>query len=336
MAEQHPPVLEATDLRKYYAIGHHWLSPDNEFVHAVDGVSFTIGRGETLGLVGESGCGKTTVGKLALRLVEPTGGIIRLAGEDITHLPERRLRPLRRHMQMVFQDPYLSLSPRRSVSQIIAEPLENYAVARGPQKEDRVAELLERVGLGREDFNKRPHELSGGQRQRLGIARAIALNPSLVVADEAVSALDVSVQAQVINLMMDLQDEFELAYLFIAHDLAVVEHISHRVAVMYLGEIVELGSRRALFTAPLHPYTESLMEAVPSSEPLQRRERLLLQGDVPSASHPPSGCRFHTRCPYVMAQCRHERPPLVEIHSGHYAACHLRKPSHSLPKLSNR
>lgn len=325
------PVLEARDLRKYYPLRGGLFSRSVDQVRAVDGVSFSIARGETLGLVGESGCGKTTTGRLILRLLEPTGGSIRLAGQDITHLPERRLRPLRRHMQMVFQDPYLSLSPRRSVREIVGEPLENYGLARGVEKDDRVAALLERVGLGREDFNKRPHEFSGGQRQRLGIARAIALNPSLVVADEAVSALDVSVQAQVINLMVDLQAEFGLAYLFIAHDLAVVEHISHRVAVMYLGEIVELGDRAALFTSPQHPYTESLLDAVPSPSPTARRERILLEGDVPSPSIPPPGCRFHTRCPYAMEQCRVERPSLLEVRADHYAACHLRLPATPSP-----
>ncbi len=318
------PVLEVRDLRKYYSPRRGFLSRPADQVRAVDGVSFSIARGETLGLVGESGCGKTTTGRLALRLIEPTGGSLKLVGQDITHLPERQLRPLRRHMQMVFQDPYLSLSPRCSAREIVAEPLENYAGVHGAEKNRRVASLLERVGLGRDDFDKRPHEFSGGQRQRLGIARAIALNPSLIVADEAVSALDVSVQAQVINLMEDLQAEFGLAYLFIAHDLAVVEHISHRVAVMYLGEIVELADRSDLFGSPRHPYTESLLDAVPSPDPEARRERVLLEGDVPSPSSPPPGCRFHTRCPYAIERCRTERPVLQEIAPGHHVACHLR------------
>jgi oligopeptide transport system ATP-binding protein len=321
------PLLELRDLEKRYPLRAGALGRTRGYVHAVDGVSFAIRAGETLGLVGESGCGKTTVGKTAVRLEEPTGGRVLLQGRDITHLPQHELRPLRRQIQMVFQDPYLSLSPRMSAASIVAEPLENYGWRERREREANVVALLDRVGLGAEHLRKRPHEFSGGQRQRLGLARALALNPSLIIADEPVSALDVSVQAQIINLLVDLQKEYRLAYLFISHDLAVVEHICHRVAVMYLGKVVELTTRRSLFTTPLHPYTESLLAAVPVPDPATERRRALLEGDVPSPSNPPPGCRFHTRCPYVVAECRVREPPLVEVRPDHLVACHLHRPA---------
>ncbi|MFQ5984325.1 MAG: ABC transporter ATP-binding protein [Alphaproteobacteria bacterium] len=320
------PVLEVRDLRKYFPVRGGVFSRPLGRVLAVDGVSFSIQKGETLGLVGESGCGKTTVGKTVLRLMEPSGGEIRLESKDITRLSETELRPVRRQMQIIFQDPYSSLNPRMSAGEIVGEPLENYGLAKGRDKEEKVEALFNRVGLSREHMPKRPHEFSGGQRQRLGIARAVALNPSLIVADEPVSALDVSVQAQVINLLVDLQEEYRLAYLFITHDLAVVEHISHRIAVMYLGKIVELTDKKTLFTTPLHPYTEALLAAVPIPDPEVKRERVVLEGDVPSPTTPPTGCRFHTRCPYAEERCRLREPPLREVQPGHSVACHLREP----------
>jgi oligopeptide/dipeptide ABC transporter ATP-binding protein len=316
-------ILEVTDLKKYFPIRKGILSRTVGNVLAVDGLSFSIQQGETLGLVGESGCGKTTVGKTIMRLIEPTAGKIRLKSEDITHLTGEQLRPARREMQMIFQDPYSSLNPRMSAGEIVAEPLENYGLAKGRQKKERVAALLNRVGFRREHIAKHPHEFSGGQRQRIGIARALALNPSLVVADEPVSALDVSIQAQVINLLMDLQKEFNLTYLFISHDLAVVKHISHRIAVMYLGKIVELTDKKALFSTPLHPYTEALLDAIPVPDPQVENQTILLEGDVPSPIDPPAGCRFHTRCPRVHKRCRSEEPLFREIQSGHFVACHL-------------
>ena len=295
-------------------------------MRAVEGVSFTIAPGETLGLVGESGCGKSTVGRAILRLIEPTAGRIRLKSEDITYLSSEALRPRRRELQVIFQDPYSSLNPRMSAGAIVGEPLSNYGLAHGRALEERVASLLTRVGLRPEHMRRYPHEFSGGQRQRLGIARALALNPSLIICDEPVSALDVSVQAQVINLLMDLQEEYRLSYLFIAHDLAVVEHISHRVAVMYLGKIVELTDKKRLFVDPRHPYTQALLSAIPRSQPPAagtKRQRIILAGDVPSSVRPPSGCRFHTRCPYVFDRCKVEDPAFREVSPGHAVACHL-------------
>ena len=318
------PVLEVDGLRKYFVSPRRLLGPQAGVVHAVDGVSFTIEARETLGLVGESGCGKSTVGRTVLRLLKPTDGTIRLLGDDITRLESRALRPYRRRMQIIFQDPYSSLDPRMTAGDIAGELLGVHGVSSRAERNERVAELFARVGLRRDQIGNYPHEFSGGQRQRLGIARALSLQPSLIVCDEPVSALDVSIQAQVINLLMDLQAEYGLSYLFIAHDLAVVEHISHRVAVMYLGRIVEFADKRELFANPLHPYTESLLDAVPVPDPRRVRRRRIVRGDVPSPIDRPSGCHFHTRCPYAVERCRHEDPALREIAPGHRVACHLR------------
>jgi len=319
-----PPLLEVQGLKKHYPVRKGVLSSIVGYVYAVDGISFAIAAGETLGLVGESGCGKSTAGKAILKLVEPTAGTVKLKGERIDHLDRRAMRPYRRALQVVFQDPYSSLNPRLSVGEIVGEPLANYGIAGGEDLKERVARIFAKVGLREEAMARYPHEFSGGQRQRIGIARALALNPSLIVLDEPVSALDVSVQAQVVNLLKDLQQELKLSYLFIAHDLAVVEHISHRVAVMYLGKIVELAQKDALFTAPLHPYTEALLSAVPRPDPDARRQRIILAGDVPSPINPPRGCRFHTRCPYAEARCRVEEPAMREVQPGRFVACHLR------------
>jgi oligopeptide/dipeptide ABC transporter ATP-binding protein len=318
------PVAEVEGLTKHFRLRHGLLGRESAVVRAVDGVTLSIAPGETLCLVGESGCGKSTVGRLILRLLEPTAGQIRLHGIDVTHLGDRAMRPHRRHAQMVFQDPYASLNPRLSVGTIVGEPLENYDTLGAFARREKVAALLERVGLRAEAMRRYAFEFSGGQRQRLGIARALALDPGLIVADEAVSALDVSVQAQVLNLLMDLQDERGIAYLFISHDLGVVEHIGHRIAVMYLGEIVELAPKAAIFAAPIHPYTEALIAAAPIPDPRARTDRLTLEGDIPSPVEPPSGCRFHTRCPIAVARCRSEAPVLREVALGHRVACHLR------------
>jgi peptide/nickel transport system ATP-binding protein/oligopeptide transport system ATP-binding protein len=318
------PLLEVRDLTKHYPVRRGLLQRKVAEVRAVDGVSFTLAPSETLGVVGESGCGKSTVARCVLRLVEPTSGAITLGGEDITHLDRRTLRPRRRELQAIFQDPYSSLNQRMRAFDIVAEPLVNFGIE---PEEDRIASLFETVGLRPEQMRHYPHEFSGGQRQRLVIAKALALRPALIVCDEPVSALDVSVQAQVINLLTALQDEFGIAYLFIAHDLAVVEHISHRIAVMYLGEIVELAPKRVLFDDPRHPYTRALLSAVPVPDPEAQRERILLEGDVPSPVSPPSGCRFHTRCPLAFDRCRAEKPVLREVAPGHVAACHLNDPA---------
>ena len=317
-------LLEVEGLKKHFPIHEGVFSRVSGHVYAVDGVSFHIDRGETLGLVGESGCGKSTVGRTLLKLLEPTAGSIKVHGTDIAPLDADRMLPYRRQMQMIYQDPYASLNPRMSAGEIVGEPLTIHRIAAAKERRERVAQLFERVGLRPELIDSYPHEFSGGQRQRIGIARALALSPELIVGDEPVSALDVSIQAQILNLLMDLQDEYELSYLFVAHDLAVVEHISDRVAVMYLGRIVEMTDKTTLFETPLHPYTEALLSAVPIAKYSARaRQRVILKGDVPSPINPPPGCYFHTRCPYAMARCRHETPALREVTPGHWASCHL-------------
>jgi len=320
-------LLDVQGLRKHYATEHGWLGRSGGKVLAVDGVSFGIASGETLGLVGESGCGKSTTGKLILRLQDPTAGRILWRGAPIESLSPAQMRPVRRELQAVFQDPYSSLNPRIRAADIVAEPLRNYETLSDTAARERVAQLFERVGLRADQMVKYPFEFSGGQRQRLGIARALSVRPKLIVCDEPVSALDVSVQAQVINLLTDLQREFHLSYLFIAHDLAVVEHISHRVAVMYLGKIVEIAPRKTIFSRPLHPYSEALLDAVPVPDPKVRKQRRVLTGDVPSPMSPPPGCRFHTRCPVAEERCRLEEPPLQQVHPGQWVACHLRQPA---------
>jgi len=318
------PLLEVNGLKKHFPIRRGLLGRVSGHVYAVDGISFTIGEGETLGLVGESGCGKSTAAKCIMKLIEPTAGEIKLRGARIDQLRPSAMRPYRRELQFVFQDPYSSLNPRLSVGAIVGEPLANYRIAAGSELKDRVTAILAKVGLRADAMERYPHEFSGGQRQRIGIARALAINPRLIICDEPVSALDVSVQAQVVNLLKDLQKEFRLSYLFVAHDLAVVENISHRIAVMYLGKIVELTDRQSLFSAPLHPYTEALLSAVPLPDPNAPRRRIILSGDVPSPINPPTGCRFHTRCPYAEARCRVEEPAMREVKPGHLVACHLR------------
>ena len=312
-----PEVLLRTEaLFKYFPV-----KDSSEVVRAVDGVSFAINAGETLGLVGESGCGKSTVGRCLLRLHEPTSGSIKFQGTEITTLGKREMRDIRREMQMIFQDPYASLDPRMSILSIVSEPLKIHGVGSAAERKERVADLLGRVGLDPRYMTRYPHEFSGGQRQRIGIARALALNPKLIICDEPVSALDVSVQAQVVNLLQDLQQEFGLTYLFISHGLAIVEHISDRVAVMYLGRIVEIADSAALYATPLHPYTKALLSAIPIPDPKRKRERIILKGDVPTPIDPPSGCRFRTRCPFASAECTETDPELREVRPGHFAAC---------------
>ncbi|MEZ4650874.1 MAG: dipeptide ABC transporter ATP-binding protein [Candidatus Eisenbacteria bacterium] len=318
------PLVSVSHLKKHFPVRKGVMRRVVAQVKAVDDVSFEIKPGETLGLVGESGCGKTTVGRSLLRLIEPSDGHVEFENTDVLKASKSELRRLRRNMQIIFQDPYASLNPRMSVLEIIGEGLRVHKLTSSTSElEDRVGELLDRVKLDPVYINRYPHEFSGGQRQRIGIARALSLRPKFIVCDEAVSALDVSIQAQVINLLMDLRDEFGLSYLFVAHDLSVVRHISHRVAVMYLGKIVEIADTEALFANPRHPYTRALLSAVPVANPTAKRERIVLQGDVPSPINPPPGCPFHTRCPVAMAKCKVEVPPLKEAGSGHTFTCHL-------------
>ena len=317
-------LLEVENLAKHYPVREGLIRAKQVgVVRAVDGVSFTVNKGETLALVGESGCGKSTTARLALRLIEPTQGRVLFEGTDITGLAGAPLKAFRRRAQIVFQDPYASLNPKLRAGDIVGEPLENYGTLDRAEREAAVAAVLRKVGLRPEMMRRYPFEFSGGQRQRLGIARALALRPDLIVADEPVSALDVSVQAQVLNLLMDLQEEFGLSYLFVSHDLGVVEHIGHRIAVMYLGKVVEVGPKDDVLEEPLHPYTKALISAAPVPDPRLRREKLIIEGDVPSPLHPPPGCRFHTRCPFAMPRCREEEPAMREVAPGRRVACHL-------------
>ena len=321
-------ILQVEDLKLYFPIRHGFLQKTVGYVKAVDGVSFTMREGEVLGLVGESGCGKTTVGRTILRLYDPTSGEIRFRrtnGQwvDVAHIPAREMKPLRSEMRMIFQDPFSSLNPRLTVKDIIAEPLEIHGIARGKAAENRVAQLMQEVGLNPALMRRYPHEFSGGQRQRIGIARTLSLNPRLVIADEPVSALDVSVQAQVLNLLQELKDRLGLTLIFIAHDLSVVEHISDRIAVMYVGKIVEMAETNELLHRPLHPYTEALLSAIPSADPDIHSNRIRLQGDVASPANPPSGCIFHPRCNYAQAICSEQVPTLRQVMPGHFASCHF-------------
>jgi oligopeptide transport system ATP-binding protein len=316
------PLVEVKNLKKYFPKKSGLFGREKTFVKAVDDVSFTINKGETLGLVGESGCGKSTTGRMLMSLLDPTEGQILFEGKEISGLDDNQIRDMRKEFQMVFQDPYASLNPRMRVGDIVAEPLIIHGYPKD-KREERVHRLLEVVGLSAYHAERYPHEFSGGQRQRIGIARALAVNPKLIIADEPVSALDVSIQSQILNLLKDLQDEFQLTYLFIAHDLSVVEHISDRVGVMYLGKIVELADKETLFQNPMHPYTKALISAVPIPNPRLKRERIILKGDIPSPSNPPSGCTFHTRCPFAMDVCKQEIPRLREISDKQLVSCHL-------------
>ena len=316
-------LLSVEDLEVHFPIKKGLFSRTVGYVYAVDGVSITLGKGETLGLVGESGCGKTTTGLAVLRLIEPTGGAIRFGDADITTMNKSELRTLKKEIQMIFQDPYSSLNPRMTVNHILSDPMEIHSMYPGTERNDRIAYLLEKVGLRPEQGRRYPHEFSGGQRQRIGIARALALNPQVIIGDEPVSALDVSIQAQIINLMIDLQQEFHLSYIIIAHDLAVVEHICDRIAVMYLGKIVEMATYKNVYTDPKHPYTQALLSAIPVPDPRAKKERMILKGDVPSPINPPSGCTFHPRCPHRMDICDKETPILKDIGAKHFVACYL-------------
>lgn len=316
-------LLEIQNLKTYYPIKGGFFKRTVGNVKAVDDVSFTIGKGETLGLVGESGCGKSTTGRTILRLLSPTSGKIIFDGKDITNLSGKDLRLARKDFQMVFQDPYASLNPKQMVGDIVSEPIRNFSNKSLKDLRDEVMSLLKRVGLPEDAYYKYPHEFSGGQRQRIGIARALALKPKLIIADEPVSALDVSVQSQVLNLLKELQDEFDLTFLFIAHDLSVVKHMSDRIGVMYLGNLVEIADKDSLYSEPLHPYTQALISAIPEPDPRKRKERIVLQGDVPSPANPPTGCPFHTRCPVAKEECSKVKPTLKEVKPGHQVACIL-------------
>jgi oligopeptide/dipeptide ABC transporter ATP-binding protein len=316
-------LLQVHNLKKYFPLRSGLFSPSKEYVRAVDGVSLEIFPGETLGLVGESGCGKSTLGQCILRLMEPTAGEIYFNGTNVTTLAAHDLRRLRRQMQIIFQDPFASLNPRMKVGSIVGEGLKIHRLTKAQEQRERVLELLRRVGLPEDAYSRYPHEFSGGQRQRVGIARALAVGPRFIVADEPVSALDVSIQAQIINLLQDLQEELGLSYLFISHDLRVVQHLSHQVAIMYLGKIVELAPSGELYTHPCHPYTRALLSAIPVPDPRRSQERMVLLGDVPSPVHPPPGCAFHPRCPFAEERCRREEPPLRAGSSGHMVACHV-------------
>ena len=318
-------LLEVSDLKKHFPIRGGVLGRTVGYVYAVDGVSFKIGKGETMGLVGESGCGKTTVGRCILRLIEPTAGEILFEGLDITGIDDKQMAKLRPKMQIVFQDPYASLNPRMTIKDIVGEPMLVNGVARGLELRRRVLELLLMVGLAEDHMNRFPHEFSGGQRQRIGVARALSLNPEFVVLDEPTSSLDVSVQAQTLNMLQDLQRKLDLTYLFISHNLSVIKHMSERIAVMYLGKIVEIASKAELFRTQLHPYTQALFAAIPIPDPEISRERIVLGGDVPSPVNPPSGCRFHPRCPKMIPICKEQEPQLIEVTKHHYVACHLVK-----------
>ena len=325
MSDMIQPLLRVRNLSKRFPLHGGVLQRVTGHVNAVDGVSFDIGRGETLALVGESGCGKSTVGRTILKLHEPTDGTIELIGQDITGLSRRKMRPFRKQLQIVFQDPFSSLNPRMKAGDIVGEPLSIHRIAAGREQQRLVAEVFERVGLRPDQMDRFPHEFSGGQRQRLSIATALIVKPQVIVADEPVSALDVSIQASIINLLIRLQKEMGLSFLFISHDMSVVEHVSHRVAVMYLGRIVELAGRPELFSTPQHPYTDALLSAVPVPKPsAARKKRTVLHGEIPSPINPPKGCHFHTRCPVAIERCRVESPTLREVRSGHWAACHLR------------
>ena len=320
-------LLEIRDLKKHFPVGEGLFSRNKGAVKAVDGVSLTVEEGETLGIVGESGCGKSTLGRTILRLIEPTSGEVYFQGKNLLALSQRELRDTRRQMQIIFQDPYASLNPRMRVGDIVGEGLEIHKLARGRAKRDRVNELLHQVGLREDHYNRYPHEFSGGQRQRIGIARALAVNPKFIVCDEPVSSLDVSIQAQIINLLQELQEKMHLTYFFISHDLRVVEHISHRVAIMYLGKIVEIAKSETIYLDAKHPYTRALLSAVPIADISRKKERTVLQGDVPSPVHPPSGCSFHPRCPYREAVCDQKEPPLEFGTDSHGVACHVFGPA---------